>query len=190
MKSKGGKGKGPSPAERKANYKRLRDAGFTRDFARANDKAGADQIDRLVGEVSRFQTDRGRELAGLRIQAQRGNRRAAQRLEQMTPGPAPTYQRATDVPWYRNTSEQLSGALDQLRDAYHEGAMDSAEYAAWKERFAEARRLLREKALHGPEYLKTEDYHFITDLFHELQEADLLDVDTFAELYGSDEDND
>lgn len=220
-----------TPEQRHATYKTLRDAGFSRSFARDNDKADHARVQRLLAEIKRFTTSEGRIRGELALQAQNPRNRAAQQHHRQrtipsterqrrhpapppplpvthlpplppstAPPPAAFGERAAREEWYQRTSQVLSRALGDLRDARNKGLITTDQYADIKADVAEARKLLRDKARFGPQYLTRSDYERINQTFDTLvRYADklrgrkrirgFLDLEDYTELYGSGEDD-
>lgn len=218
-----------SQDQRRQTYQTLRAAGFSRSFARDNDKATPDRVQRLLAEIKRFTTPQGRIRAELSIQAQNPRNRAAQQHHRQrsipstererrhpappppppvthlpplppstAPPPAAFGERAAREEWYQRTSQVLSRALGDLRDARNRGLITTDQYADIKADVARARSLLREKAKFGPSYLTRSDYEEVTGTFDALVRLadrlrarkrirDFLDLEDYTELYGSGE---
>lgn len=151
---------------RQETYAALRQAGFSREFSRRHDKANSLELSRLLGDVRTFSTSFAEKEARHRATEAR-------------------FHKPTDVPWYKATSEKMSKALDRERRAYKAGRMTAEEYSLVKARFAQARTILQQKALHGPTFPRKADYYYVDDLFD-----DYFPDDDWSELYGSDEDRD
>lgn len=87
-----------SNEQRAATRKILRDAGFSRPFARDNDKASPDRVQRLLAEIKRFTTPQGRIRAEIAIQAQNPRNRAAQQHARQRSIPATERERRHPAP--------------------------------------------------------------------------------------------
>ena len=176
--------------QRKTTYKRLRDAGFTRKFARRHDKASDAEVSELIKEIQGF-GQRHAEEQSLRRQAARGRHGAEEKLraiheerairlrEQGTQPPvyAPVPKiKPTDVDWYVATSKQLSVKLRELKRE-----TSPEEYAEAKESMKAIRKILQRKAVLGKESVTLEEYRYVTAM---LQAFGFVGEE-IIELYGS-----
>ena len=87
-----------SQDQRRQTYQTLRAAGFSRSFARDNDKADAGRVQRLLAEIKRFTTPQGRIRAEIAIQAQNPRNRAAQQHARQRSIPATERERRHPAP--------------------------------------------------------------------------------------------
>ena len=83
---------------RRQTYHTLREAGFSRAFARDNDKAAPDRVQRLLAEIKRFTTAQGRIRAELAIQSENPRNRAAQQHHRQRTIPSTERERRHPAP--------------------------------------------------------------------------------------------